>query len=216
MTAIAETPGEIQVAPQSIFQRLLDAAKAIGVVEKDQRNRFHNYDYASIEGIVDAVHDALLDRGVLWLAGTEGYEDRQRTTREGEATVTTVQVLFTFIDVNTGERAELSWIGRGDDPAGQGLAKALTDARKTFIVQQLNLRRGDDPESDARPDQPDQSSGPTANLIADARGLSNEMLNRALVKHGLPAQQAPFGAFTRIPSEVAAEMSNTLAELHKQ
>lgn len=214
MTAVAEPPGEVVALPQTLFQKLLEAAKAVGVVDKDARNEFHRYNYTSIEGIIDAVHDELLDRGVLWLGGESEIDERQRQTRDGESTVTTVHVLFTFIDVASGERIDIPWAGRGDDPADKGLSKAFTDARKTFIVQQLNLRRGDDTEADAATDHRTGAAN-TVNLIADARGLGDTALNKVLVGAGLPAQQKPYGAFTRIPTEKAAEVRAALQEAHR-
>ena len=39
MTAVAEEPpGQIVVTPPTLYRRLLDAAKAVGHVEKDSRN----------------------------------------------------------------------------------------------------------------------------------------------------------------------------------
>jgi hypothetical protein len=211
MTAVAEPPGEITALPQSIYAKLLDAAKAVGVVEKDARNEFHRYSYTSIEGLIDAVHDALLERGILWLGGEAEIQDRSRQTREGESTVTTVHMLFTFVDCQTGEKIEIPWAGRGDDPADKGLSKAFTDARKTFIVQQLNLRRGDDTEADS---DTDRRTAATGNLIADARGLGDTALNQVLVSIGMPAQQKPFGAFTRIPADKVDAARAALREAH--
>jgi hypothetical protein len=211
MTAVAEPPGEIVRQPASLYQKLLEAAKAVGVVEKDARNEFHRYAYTSIEGLIDAVHDALFDRGILWLGSESEIQDRSRQTRDGESTVTTVHVLFEFVDTATGETLEMMWAGRGDDPGDKGLSKAFTDARKTFIVQQLNLRRGDDTEADSGTDN---RSATTVNLIADARGLGDSALNKVLVSVGLPAQQKPYGAFTRIPVDKAVATRAALKEAH--
>jgi len=50
-------------------------------------------------------------------------------------------------------------------------------------------------------------------MVADAKGLSDEKLNRALVAVGLPAQQKPFGSFTRVPAEVADQLRTELQAL---
>jgi hypothetical protein len=147
---ISLEPGQIQRAPQTLAQKLVAAALAIETVEKDKRNTFHKYDYASIEAVVSAVRGELLQRGVLVLAGEAETQDRPRATREGESVVTTVHLVFTLLDAETGERLEIPWLGRGDDPADKGVAKALTDARKSFLIQQLNLSRGEDTEAERR------------------------------------------------------------------
>jgi hypothetical protein len=212
MTAVAEQPGEIVEQTRTLYERLLEVVKAVGIIEKDSRNAFHKYNYSSIEGVVEAVHGPLADQGILVLGGVTDITDVTRNTREGEAIVTTVQLTLSFVDVHTGERIDIPWCGRGDDPADKGVSKALTDARKTFLIQQLNLRRGDDTEADETTDQRHAANG-TANLIADAKGLTNEQLNRVLVHIGLPAQQQPFGAFARIPDDKVEQAKSALAHL---
>jgi hypothetical protein len=216
MTAFAEAPGEVQIpAATGLLQKLLEACREIGVVEKDSRNTFHKYDYTSIEGVVGAVRDPLLERGILLFAGQETITDRQRQTNQGEATVTTIELTFRFMDAETGEAIEIPWVGRGEDPADKGVSKALTDARKTFLIQQLNLQRGDDTEADEKTDQRHAPGGssPTGsvNMVEAARGLTNAQLNAALVSAGLPAAEKPFGSFTRVPPDHVEALQEALA-----
>jgi hypothetical protein len=99
----------------------------------------------------------------------------------------------------------------------KGVGKALTNAIKTFLRQQFLLPWAqDDPEADEGSDARagGRSDGPVANLIEQARGLSNAQLNAVLVKAGLSAQQAPFGAFMRIPAEKAVAIKAALIEEH--
>lgn len=196
-----------------LLRKLVAAQKAIGVIEKDKRNEFHRYDYASIEAIVLGTRDHLLQHGLLVLAGQSKLSERQRQTSQGEATVTTVDLTFEIYDVDTGFSITIEWSGRGEDPADKGIAKALTDARKTFLIQQLNLARGDDTEADSSTDERSSGATGTVNMIAEARGLSDTQLNHVLVGNGLPAQQKPFGAFARIPEGIVAPVR---ADLEKQ
>jgi len=147
------------------------------------------------------------------LAGEAVTDERPRMTKGGtETSITTVHLAFTFMDADTGETIELPWLGRGEDPMDKGVGKALTNALKTFLRQQLLLPWGDDPEADTGSDERAGNGSDSVNLIEQARGLSNAALNAALVKAGLPAQQAPFGAFMRIPSEAAANVRAALEE----
>jgi hypothetical protein len=200
MTAFAEAPGEVQIpAATGLLQKLLEACREIGVVEKDSRNTFHKYDYTSIEGVVGAVRDPLLERGILLFAGQETITDRQRQTNQGEATVTTIELTFRFMDAETGEAIEIPWVGRGEDPADKGVSKALTDARKTFLIQQLNLVRGDDTEADPKTDNRGYGSPSGVNMTEAARGLTNAQLKRALVTAGLPEAEKPWVAYMNVP-----------------
>lgn len=214
MTATHDRQASAEIVPEyapTLLQKLLAVQKEIGPVEKDSENSFHHYKYVSIEGIVTATREALLRQGILILAGEETTDERQRQTNQGEATVTTVHLNYTIIDVDSGEKLVIPWLGRGEDPADKGVSKALTDARKTFLIQQLNIARGDDTEADPTTDErSSNSSGGSANLIADAKGLRDDDLNRVLVAAGLPAAQKPFGAFARIPAAVADEVRANL------
>jgi hypothetical protein len=196
----------------NLLQKLLAVQKAIGPVGKDSENNFHHYKYVSIEGVVTATRDALIEHGILILAGEDSIGERQRQTNQGEATVTTVHLNYTIIDVDSGEKLVIPWLGRGEDPADKGVSKALTDARKTFLIQQLNIARGDDTEADASTDERSHGSSDTVNLIAEAKGLRDDALNRVLVAAGLPAAQKPFGSFARIPNAAADQVR---ADLHK-
>jgi hypothetical protein len=194
-----------------LLAKLADVQRDVGVIEKDKRNEFHRYDYASIEAIVLGTRDHLLERGLVVLAGRRSLSERQRQTSQGEATVTTVDLTFEIFDVETGFSIAFDWFGRGEDPADKGIAKALTDARKTFLIQQLNLARGDDTEGDPATDERSSANG-AVNMVAEAKGLSDAKLNHVLVAVGMPAQQKPFGAFTRIPKEAVEPIRAELAK----
>lgn len=212
MTAIDElTLSHIEMKV-ALLTKLHAATKAIGAIEKGSENTFHHYKYASIEDIVTGTREQLLEHGLLILAGKSAHEERMRQTNQGESTVTTVELTFSIFDIETGYSLELAWMGRGDDPADKGVAKAMTDARKTFLVQQLNIARGDDTEADPSTDERSgyRSTSGTVNMVADAKSLSDAQLNRALVALGLPAAQKPFGAFTRIPAELEDAMRTEL------
>jgi hypothetical protein len=199
----------------SFLQKLIDAAAAIDEVPKDGTNAFHNYKYSSIEAIVRRTRVELLKRQILVFAGEDTTDDRLRQTNQGESAVTTVHLIYTVMDAETGERFEVPWIGRGDDPADKGVSKALTDARKTFLLQLLQIPRGDDTEGDPTTDERTYTSG-GVNLQEQAKGLNNAQINAVLVQHGLSASQKPWGALRSIPSEVAEQVSAALEAEHQR
>lgn len=224
MTAVADvelTEAEMLV---SLLGKLHAATKDIEAIGKGSENSFHHYRYAGIEDIVNGTRDHLLAHGLLVLAAREDMDERQRQTNQGEATVTTVHLTFRIYDVETGFSLELPWSGRGEDPADKGVSKALTDARKTFLIQQLNIARGDDTEADPTTDERSYNTGSsyggggaqtsdTGNLIAEAKGLSDEQLNHVLTVAGLPAAKSPFGSFARVPGPSVEAVRAALKEV---
>jgi hypothetical protein len=173
---------------RSLHQKLLAAIKAVGVVEKDGRNAFHKYSYSSIEAIVAATEDALAEQGLLIIAGQETISDRQRQTNQGESTVTTIELAFQIIDTETGQRLEIPWAGRGEDPADKG-----TDQRSSSGYGGT------------------QSQANHVDLNAEAKGMSNAQLNAILVSAGLPASEKPWGSFFRIPRAHEAAVREAIA-----
>lgn len=198
----AEPPASARLA-----QKLIAIATDIGAIDKDGYNQAQRYAFTSADHVVGQIRLKLFEKGVLLLATEENTEERLRSTAKGgETAITTVHLTFVFVDSDSGERIELSWPGRGEDPMDKGVGKALTNALKTFLRQQFLIPWGnDDPEADEGSDHRAQTGGDTVDLLGKARGLSNAQLNEALVAGGLPAQQGnPFATFMRIPAENAA------------
>lgn len=208
-------PGQITVhEAQTLAEKIVEAALEIGAVDKKgwhPTGTNSGYAFAKGDDVIAAVRGPLLNRGVLLLAGKQQITDTERPTRSGGVTtLSTLEIEFIFKDAASGETLALPWAGRGEDPGDKGLGKGFTNALKTFLRQQLLIPWGhDDPEADGGSDE---GGGETVNLIDEARGLSNAQLNAVLVKAGLPAQQAPFGAFMRIPSEKAVAVQAALKE----
>jgi hypothetical protein len=101
----------------------------------------------------------------------------------------------------------------------KGGETAITTVHKLFLRQQFLIPWGNDDieadeGSDARAGVP--GARETVDLIAKARGMSNAVLNEALVAGGLPAQQGnPFATFMRIPAE-SAEAVEAYLDGHRE
>jgi hypothetical protein len=214
MTVIIEpTLMERFVEAPNLARKLVLAALDVDAVSKDGYNEAQRYAFASAENFVGTVRRPLLERGVLVLAGEHETDERLRQTKGGaETAITTFHLTYTLMDAETGEKIELPWLGRGEDPMDKGIGKALTNALKTFLRQQLLIPYGqDDPEADEGSDQ--RASG-VVNLASQVSGsgLSNTQLNEILVGAGLPAEQGnPFRAFMRVPEEKAEIVERLIA-----
>ena len=165
--------------------------------------------------MVGDIRQKLLERQVLVLAYEHHTEERMRQTSGGsESAVTTIHLVFLLVAADTGERIELMWPGRGEDPMDKGISKALTNALKTFLRQQFLLPWGnDDPEADESTDDRAGGQDHTVNFASQisGSGLSDGKLNEILVGAGLAAQQQPFRAFMRIPHEKADIVERLIA-----
>ena len=139
-----------------VAAKLIEVARAIkGDVKATGWNDFHKYQYLSESDIVEAVRDAMTDKGLLVLPGIESISDEEVTDRKGNrAAITTVVFAYTILDAESGESIMLKWAGRGDDPADKGLYKAMTGALKYLLRQTFLIADSkSDPEADRSTDE---------------------------------------------------------------
>lgn len=131
-------------------------AEVEGVAKRGHNDHF-GYDFATEADVSAAIRGGLARRQVALLPSITDIHDQVITTKtnQGEKTkiITTVRMVFTFIDGETGEREDRSWAGRGEDAADKGLAKAITGGNKFFCLKAFQIPTGDDPERDAQPKQ---------------------------------------------------------------
>lgn len=137
----------------NILKKLHAIMSELDYIQKDSRNEFHKYSYASEKAIKEAVHPLLVKHGVLFVLS--GHESE----RSGE--FTTAKFNFRFIDVETGEQLELFLCGQGQDKGDKGYWKAVTGAIKYILTSTFLIPTGDDPEADTKTDQPPSLSPPT-------------------------------------------------------
>lgn len=114
----------------SLYQKLC-AVKA-SIVERLPKtgvNAHFGYRYVEADRVVAAVRDPLFKAGVDF--GVEVVR-AERTGERGERAE--VEVLFTFRDVDTGESVTYRWVGEAYDPQDKGFNKAITAAKKYFLI----------------------------------------------------------------------------------
>jgi hypothetical protein len=134
---------------KAILAKLHAIMQDVSFIEKDGRNDFHKYNYASEFAIKTAVHAALVKHRVVFHATAAEVKTEQVTNAKGgrEALTTTVMA-YRFCDVDTGEYIEGQGIGQGQDPGDKGAYKAITGALKYILTTSLLIPTGDDPEGD--------------------------------------------------------------------
>jgi hypothetical protein len=133
----------------SVLRKLLAVMKDCGYIQKDKKNAFHNYSYASEAAIKDRVHAALVEHGVIPQISLLGLTERE-IPKQGKASdwLTTANVHYKFYCCDTGEFIEGTFYGCGIDPSDKGLYKAITGAIKYLLTSQFLIPTGDDPEGD--------------------------------------------------------------------
>jgi len=129
--------------------------KELSFIEKDKKNTFHNYRYASEEAIKKAVHEQLVLNGLIFTVSVLNLEQKETTTKKGDKTyLTNVKVQYCFTDVETNDQLCGEFYGTGEDSLDKGTYKALTGAIKYILTTTFLIPTGDDPENEAGKEEP--------------------------------------------------------------
>src|SRR5262245_329089 len=132
--------------------KLVQVLAAISHIPKRGRNEFFQYDYATEADVADAVRKALVAEGVVLIPSIEDVRERDVLTRRNQKEiVTTVTMLFTFIDAENGGTVTFRMSGSGQDSGDKGIMKAISACVKYAQLKSLCLPTGDDPEADDTP-----------------------------------------------------------------
>ena len=152
----------------SVYKKIHACMGELSFIEKDKKNTFHNYTYASEKAIKEAVHEQLVKHGLIFNVSMEECIARETTNQKGNKTyLTNVKVSYCFIDIDTGDQLCGSFYGTGEDAMDKGTYKALTGAIKYILTTTFLIPTGDDPEAgkDEKPEapkaQPVQQKAPT-------------------------------------------------------
>ncbi len=139
---------------KSLASKLCKIMGECAYVQKDGRNDFHRYNYASAANVLEKVNEACVKHNVASFPVYEIVGEKERTTSRGGAeTLVTVQVKLTIIDGDSDAMLTAVALGSGQDAGDKAVAKAQTMALKYAWMTTLNISTGDDPEADEETDK---------------------------------------------------------------
>ncbi|HYG70213.1 MAG TPA: ERF family protein [Anaeromyxobacteraceae bacterium] len=141
MTAQA-TELELRQQLATKFSNLIDSLEPIA---KAGYNEHFRYNYVKEEDLVTHLRSKLAQYGLamIWEARSESYRP---AGKNGESGITTLELGWRLIDLETGFELQGSWLGQGQDGQDKGVYKAMTGGIKYFYLKNLLISTGDDPE----------------------------------------------------------------------
>jgi len=133
-----------------IYKKLHAIMSEANYIQKDKRNEFHRYSYASEAAIKEKIHELFVKHGVIpvfsavnhFVAETAPTEKGKRQYR------TTLDLAYTFYDIEDGSSVNGTIPGSGIDGEDKGTYKAITGALKYCLTSQFIIPTGDDPENE--------------------------------------------------------------------
>jgi hypothetical protein len=139
---------------KSLASKLCKIMSECAYVQKDGRNEFHRYNYASAANVLEKVNESCVKHNVASFPVYEIISDKERTTSKGGTeSLVTVQAKLTIIDGDSGDMLTAVALGSGQDAGDKAVAKAQTMALKYAWMTTLNISTGDDPEADEETDK---------------------------------------------------------------
>src|SRR5215469_4167480 len=138
----------------SLVRKLCEAGAAVGWIQKGGRNEFHRYNYATEADIVSKLRVELYKRQVFIFPHIIRNErvpiEIESMKGIRKTALTHVDIEWTFVDGESGERWTVMVPGIGEDSVDKGLYKAFTGSEKYLLMKSFLLPTGDDPERDSK------------------------------------------------------------------
>ncbi len=123
-----------------LYKKMSMVMKEINYLKKDGKIEFGTTKYKAIteEKVTETVRKSLIKNGLVI------FPIRQSHKREG--TLSTVDVVYKIVDIETGQSEELCSSGTGVDTQDKGVGKAMTYAYKYMMLRTFAIPTGEDPD----------------------------------------------------------------------
>jgi len=167
----------------NLLEKLLQIQISIDAFLKDGENKSDKYKYVSSDMVLDTIRPKMNELKLLLEPSITGHGLHTGETKSGTTRfMTEIDVIFTWIDVESGETRAVPFYAQGVDLAGEkGVGKALTYSEKYFLMKYFHVPTSkDDPDSDGRTgkgDKPLRGTQAAAETAAYMREAIMQMLN---------------------------------------
>lgn len=203
-----------------LYAKVKAVYQDVNYIQKDKRNEFHRYNYASEAAIKDHLHEAFVKHGLVMLPpDVESVEDAKKINEKGkEEIITTARIRFGIADVDTGASVHGTLYGRGVDASDKGIYKAITGGLKYFLTTTFLIPTGDNPEEEDEKPDPKAATKPAATKqqapkpqpVQQAQPTLRDLINGMLAVIGKDAFFRILGndgytAVSEIPDKPTAE-----------
>lgn len=144
----------------NIAVKMIEIMREVAHIQKNGRNGFHGYSYATAADVLAKINDSLTRHGISCMVIPELVSMEPVTTARGNTEhMATVKVNVVLTDADSGEVITLVGLGSGQDAGDKAVMKAQTAAIKYAFMLSLCISTGDDPEADSRTDESSFAKG---------------------------------------------------------
>jgi hypothetical protein len=135
----------------AIYKKLLEIKKKVPYLQKDKKG--FNYTYVTPTAVCATINPIMNELGLLLITNvidSKSYEIPVPTKNDPHKKEWKFDLdfIFTWVDVETGERVDIPWKASGCNGEDKGLGSALTYAERYFLLKQFNIPTdNDDPDN---------------------------------------------------------------------
>lgn len=124
----------------NLYQKISAVMKDVAYLSKDDSIEFKSTKYKAIseEKVTSAVREALIRHGLVIIPIEQAHSRAD--------TLTTVDVKYKIVDVDTGQSEVLASSGTGADTQDKGVGKAMTYSYKYLLLRTFAIPTGEDPD----------------------------------------------------------------------
>lgn len=124
----------------SVYKKIALVMQDVTYLQKDDKVEFKNTKYKAIseEKVTTAVREALVKHSLVIIPIKQEHRKVD--------TLTTVDVTYKIVDVDTGDYIEAVSSGTGADTQDKGVGKAMTYAYKYLLLRTFAIPTGEDPD----------------------------------------------------------------------
>ncbi|MGG1444371.1 ERF family protein [Brevibacillus laterosporus] len=124
----------------SVYKKILAVMNDVSYLQKDDQVEFKSTKYKTIseEKVTSAVGKAMRQHGLVIIPV---HQEHSKVDQ-----LTTVNVRYQIVDVDTGDSIEAVSSGTGVDTQDKGVGKAMTYAYKYLLLRTFAIPTGEDPD----------------------------------------------------------------------
>ncbi|AGR47208.1 hypothetical protein JIMMER1_74 [Brevibacillus phage Jimmer1] len=124
----------------SVYKKILAVMNDVSYLQKDDKVEFKTTKYKAIseEKVTSAVGQAMRKHGLVIIPIHQEHIKMDQ--------LTTVNVRYRIVDVDTGDSIEAVSSGTGADTQDKGVGKAMTYAYKYLLLRTFAIPTGEDPD----------------------------------------------------------------------
>ena len=147
-TQAPEAPGMSGAYP-GLYTKLVAVMASLEGMTPQGSNRHFSYDYWETNQVTGVFRPLFVKHGLSFMSDVVDFDIRSRGEK---SLLTSLKVLFTITDIETGETISGHGFGQGDDTGDKGANKAFAGALKYWLLKTF-LVGGEDAEADERTDR---------------------------------------------------------------